>query len=464
MSPFTSWFECSVTCGGGTQNRTRIVTRQPAHGGKDCPLLTESQACGTSECPVDCEVGEWGVYTACSSSVCGPGVKVRTRGIVTKSKFGGAVCPKRQQYADCTVRECPQPCVFEMGPWGVCTAECGGGTQSRSSTSIPPRQECQQDPEQRVCNAHVCPTPAPTLAPTIAQTLAPQPVPTAAPTPVPSRVVVTLPVINVVGGNIVTVEASTHAAGYTDAGAQCIDPLEGDLTSKIESVGASAVSMTPSTKPAFVTYTCENSQGGKQTAIRTVFVEDNTCPVCTVKGKSEAIVEASFPFHDEGVQCVDNFSADVQSFTSGHVDVESVGTYKLTYKARDDAGNWNNGDAPHGQTCLHPSGPLVRTVTVVDTLKPIIALRYKDNLIHTPKASELGSETGTESAETPLVSDRQSAIDDLSMMAIAGTQQRTAFRDEEVVYAMATIVTALALVGYASSRLSRSSRSARVDV
>ena len=45
------WQSCSVTCGGGTQERTRGC-QQPLHGGLDCPGDSlEIRSCGELDCP-----------------------------------------------------------------------------------------------------------------------------------------------------------------------------------------------------------------------------------------------------------------------------------------------------------------------------------------------------------------------------------------------------------------------------
>ena len=48
---WAAWATCSVTCGGGTQERNRTMT--PAqHGGANCTGNdNESQSCNTDGCP-----------------------------------------------------------------------------------------------------------------------------------------------------------------------------------------------------------------------------------------------------------------------------------------------------------------------------------------------------------------------------------------------------------------------------
>ena len=47
------WSECSATCGGGTQTRTKTCTNPaPAYGGSDCQgESSETQDCITKDCP-----------------------------------------------------------------------------------------------------------------------------------------------------------------------------------------------------------------------------------------------------------------------------------------------------------------------------------------------------------------------------------------------------------------------------
>ena len=69
--------------------------------------------------------------------------------------------------------------------------------------------------------------------------------------------------------------------------------------------------------------------------------------------------------------------------TISTVDVQRLGTYTVTYRAQDSFGYWNDG------ACLG-SRTYVRTVRVVDTLKPVIALRYGGQLFSVGGAADTG--------------------------------------------------------------------------
>ena len=50
---YSDWSSCTVTCGGGTQSRSRSCSNPlPAYGGKGCSgETTENKLCGSENCP-----------------------------------------------------------------------------------------------------------------------------------------------------------------------------------------------------------------------------------------------------------------------------------------------------------------------------------------------------------------------------------------------------------------------------
>ena len=49
---WSAWETCSVTCGGGTQDRNRAVSQQALFGGNECAGTgQETQSCNSAGCP-----------------------------------------------------------------------------------------------------------------------------------------------------------------------------------------------------------------------------------------------------------------------------------------------------------------------------------------------------------------------------------------------------------------------------
>lgn len=163
-----SWSQygaCSASCDGGTQTRTWTTTKNPKHGGTACPSpTTQSQACNTQLCPVDCE-GGWSDYGACDVT-CGGGTQTRTWTTTTPSAHGGAACPSpTTQSRECNTDPCPVDCVGTWSDYKPCNVPCGGGTQTRSWTTITPSAHggtaCPSPTmELRECNTEPCSTSA----------------------------------------------------------------------------------------------------------------------------------------------------------------------------------------------------------------------------------------------------------------------------------------------------------------
>ncbi|WAR10764.1 CADN-like protein [Mya arenaria] len=108
-SPWSNLTECSVTCGKGTQSRTRLCdSPAPQHGGTSCSGNdTEIVDCDRTVCPID---GGWSNYTSQPCSVtCGDGVTIAIRNCNNPSPaYGGQDCEGlSHKFEHCNIRPCP---------------------------------------------------------------------------------------------------------------------------------------------------------------------------------------------------------------------------------------------------------------------------------------------------------------------------------------------------------------------
>ncbi|XP_035688793.1 SCO-spondin-like [Branchiostoma floridae] len=168
-SNWSPWSSCSVTCGGGTQTRTRTCTNPaPSNGGADCGVNPgqETQQCNTG---VPCEVdGNWSSWSPWSCSVtCGVGTETRTRTCTDPAPSnGGANCAGQEQETQpCnTGVACPVDGNWSSwSPWS-CSVTCGVGTETRTRTCTDPAPSngganCAGQPQEtQPCNTGItCP-------------------------------------------------------------------------------------------------------------------------------------------------------------------------------------------------------------------------------------------------------------------------------------------------------------------
>jgi len=164
VSAWVEWSTCSSTCGdGGKRDRRRTVHTDPLHGGDLCPELREQEEnCNPSPCPVDCVVGAWRESSSCSAT-CGDGTMEMIRDVEVEPAHGGTTCGDLTQETACFVKDCPVDCdISEWGNDGGCSRQCGGGTQvQRRSTLVGAAhggKACPEDMERSVeCNTERCP-------------------------------------------------------------------------------------------------------------------------------------------------------------------------------------------------------------------------------------------------------------------------------------------------------------------
>jgi hypothetical protein len=156
--------ECSAECAGGTRSLMRTIVVEP-NGGADCPPLVEMESCNQQACPIDCIMGDWSGWSACSKD-CGGGVMTRSRPTLTDSEHGGQPCPEAVEPVQCNVDACDKPCVLgDWNEWGACTKACDWGYQLRFrdvAEEAGPTGECPESHEwdrlqAQWCNEFYCP-------------------------------------------------------------------------------------------------------------------------------------------------------------------------------------------------------------------------------------------------------------------------------------------------------------------
>jgi len=155
--------ECTVTCGGGTQQLYRSVVVQPSRGAA-CPPLELVRRCGEQRCPVHCRLDSWGGWSACSAE-CGGGVQERVRNVLERPRYHGRACGETTETQSCNMQACDADCSLSPWTgWSDCSRSCGGGLQTRKRQVESPamgRGKCPSARSRarvnyRPCNKHAC--------------------------------------------------------------------------------------------------------------------------------------------------------------------------------------------------------------------------------------------------------------------------------------------------------------------
>nr|XP_055041763.1 hemicentin-1 isoform X2 [Misgurnus anguillicaudatus] len=161
------WSPCSETCGKGMQTRFRLCNNPPpSFEGPSCEGLdSQTQMCNERNCPVDGKWSSWVSWGACSVS-CGGGSRQRTRMCANPApQHGGRQCEGNGIHIDFCNNE-PCPIHGNWGPWnswGSCSRTCNGGQMRRYRTCDNPRpanggRACTgSDAQIQKCNTASCP-------------------------------------------------------------------------------------------------------------------------------------------------------------------------------------------------------------------------------------------------------------------------------------------------------------------
>lgn len=164
---------------------------------------------------------------------------------------------------------------------------------------------------------------------------------------------VTKPIITLNGADTMVVAVGTS---FTDPGATANDYYFGPVTpvGVLGSVNINVVA------PYTIFYSATDIHGNAAVSkLRVVLVVDTVKPVITVNGANPLLWDVhKKPFVDPGVTATDNYCTTGLNIIASSINVDSLGTYTITYTLKD-----CNGNIAISKT---------RTVIVQDTAKPVL--------------------------------------------------------------------------------------------
>ena len=161
------------------------------------------------------------------------------------------------------------------------------------------------------------------------------------------------PIISLNGSDTIRLELGRT---LVDPGATATDRVDGDLTSAIQRSGS--LGTTPGLYT--LTYAVSDQAGNRATVSRTVILEEDvTAPEVRLNGGDTVLVGVGTGYQDPGATAVDSAAGALQPQVIGQLRLDSIGTYRLIYRAED---NFGNADS------------VIRVIQVVDTTAPSLRL------------------------------------------------------------------------------------------
>lgn len=258
------------------------------------------------------------------------------------------------------------------------------------------------------------------------------------------------PRLSLEGDTVITIEAGT---GFVEPGYAAVDNADGDIT---DSVKISDNIDNTTIGKYFVTYTVSDEAGNTATRYRVVYVEANTSdgspPVLTLEGEATVRLAVGESFEEPGYSAVDDVDGDVTDgvVVTGSIDVNTPGTYTLSYSVGDNAGNRAMasrtvivGDGGSGQPGVDTTPPTMElfgenplTITVGDV--------YNDPGVH---ASDEVDGNITDRVEKVIDVDTAAAGEYTVTYTVTDNAGNTATAQRTVIVAPDAIAPDLALLG-----------------
>ncbi|WP_081096600.1 MULTISPECIES: DUF5011 domain-containing protein [Vibrio] len=168
----------------------------------------------------------------------------------------------------------------------------------------------------------------------------------------------TAPIVTLQGENPIDVAFGTD---FSDLGATAMDNVDGPVE-----VTISGFVDTNQLGRYEVAYFAQDSRANSATVIRTINVVDREAPVLILQGNNPLEVALGSNFNDPGATVTDNADDMVEIAVNGSVDVNTVGSYEVSYSAIDASGNESS---------------TTREVVVKDLEAPVINLNGESNIM-----------------------------------------------------------------------------------